>query len=103
MVFMTASVIAYHCGEIQKNLGIATAAVGVATASLELSKNLLKVALISGNPWAIAGAAAAVGVSAAGLAAAVALVAHYTQKLMDCEASHGTASGGCNSGNCGIG
>ena len=58
MVFMTASVIAYHCGEIQKNLGIATAAVGVATASLELSKNLLKVALISGNPWAIAGAAA---------------------------------------------
>jgi len=73
------------------------AAVGVATTSLELAKVILKAAIASGNPWAIVGAAALVGASAAGVALAAALVVTNRNRLEECEKQHSVASGSCDS------
>lgn len=99
MVFLTASVIAYHCGDIQENLGKAIVAEGIAIAAAKIAEQALKAALASGNPWAIAAATTFLVAALAAVTAAAALIGYYAAQLAECEAEHVEAgSGSCDSG-----
>ena len=99
MTFLTASVIAYHCGDIQENLAKAVVAEGIAIAAAKIAEQALKAAMSSGNPWAIAAAAAGLTLALAAVAAAGAAIGYYTAQLVECEAEHENAgSGSCGSG-----
>ena len=90
MAFLTVAAIASHCEEIKKNLGAAIAAEGVLVLLLISTQQVLKAALVSGNPWCIGLAVAAVVVVYAAIAAVGALIIDFTVKLVECENEHGS-------------
>ena len=88
MAFMTASVIASHCGPEEKALNAALVEFGLACAALSA-------ALLTGQWWAIGLAAGWVGKATMSVDAA-------QDALERCKDQHSPgASGGCNSGSCG--
>lgn len=92
--------IASHCEELaNKAIFWAGAALVAATLATYAAK-ALHMAMGSLNPWAIAAASAAFLVATGAAAIAAARAVEYAKKLYECEKSHDSASGGCDSGSC---
>ena len=92
--------IAAHCGELRSKLALWTI-VAASTAYLaKMAGQALHLAMATLNPVKIALAIAAVLALGAAAVYAAGKVVEYAKKLYECEKSHSSASGGCDSGDC---